>query len=187
MNSSVKLICVIFITQKWLKPEASSFFNAEFRMKLIRKVANDNYMKQTAQFTYVYFDVQSDFIEKITKNSKLKPIESDNNNKSLFENKVNLNHELAMLIWSNLNLQHLFKVVLLKRLNDKYAQFDIFDLEMQKTTEQIVDSIKELINTITIGTRKLSFKMPTPEFYDESSPVIYFHSEKKEYIYFTLL
>lgn len=150
-DTNVKLICVIFITQKWLKPEASSFFNAEFRMKLIRKVANDNYMKQTAQFTYVYFDVQSDFIEKITKNSKLKPIESDNNNKSLFENKV----------------------VLLKRLNDKYAQFDIFDLEMQKTTEQIVDSIKELINTITIGTRKLSFKMPTPEFYDESSPNIF--------------
>ena len=63
----------------------------------------------------------------------------------------------------------------MKRLNDKYAQFDIFDLETQKTTDQIVDSIKELINAITIGTKKLSFKMATPEFYDESSPVDYFY------------
>ncbi len=74
---------------------------------------------------------------------------------------------------SNLKL----KVILLKRLNDKYAQFDIFDLDTQKTADQTVDTIKEHINAITIGTKKLSFKMTTPEFYDESSPVnILFYS-----------
>jgi hypothetical protein len=34
---------------------------------------------------------------------------------------------------------------------------------------KLVDSIKQLINSITIGTKRLSFKMALPEFYDESS------------------
>lgn len=58
-------------------------------------------------------------------------------------------------------------------MNDKYAQFDLFDLELIKTLDsnsinKLIETIKDMLNSVTIGTKKLGFKMSVPEFYDES-------------------
>ena len=42
------------------------------KLNLMKKLSNDDYLKLTSQFTYVYQDVQADFIEKLVKNSKIK-------------------------------------------------------------------------------------------------------------------
>ncbi len=85
-SESPKIICVIFVTEKAVKTSSNFFTSNDFKLKLAKKVVNDDYFKKTAQFTYIYLDIQSDFIEKIVKNSKLKSIES---NKTIFEDKVN--------------------------------------------------------------------------------------------------
>ena len=85
-SESPKIICVIFVTEKAVKTSSNFFSSNDFKLKLAKKVVNDDYFKKTAQFTYIYLDIQSDFIDKIVKNSKLKSIES---NKTIFEEKVN--------------------------------------------------------------------------------------------------
>lgn len=67
----------------------SILFNNELKAKLVKRINEDGYFKQLAQFTYIYTDVQSDFVEKIIKNSKLKLTENNKSN-NILENKVRL-------------------------------------------------------------------------------------------------
>lgn len=49
--------------------------------RLSRKIKNDEFIKQAAQFTYIFSNVQTDFMEKLSKHSKLKSLQK-------LENKV---------------------------------------------------------------------------------------------------
>lgn len=86
-NSLSKVICVIFVTERGVKTPQFLFDN-ELKLKMIKRIQSDDFLKQTAQFTYIYMDVQSDFIETVTKSSKLKL--ENNKSKNLFENKVSV-------------------------------------------------------------------------------------------------
>lgn len=105
-------------------------------------------MTRNAQLAYVFIDVQSDFIEKIAKISKLKL--TNENNKSNIENKI----------------------IILKRLDDKYVQFDwLLDTTNKNNDLEFLDEIKSNLKYYINNEDRLQYKMIIPHFYEESSQV----------------
>lgn len=90
-------------------------------------------------------DVQTDFIEKVARNSKLKL--NNENNKSNIENKI----------------------LILKRLDEKYVQFDWLDILNDDL--DFFDKIKSNLKLFTSNDEKLQHRMIIPQFYEESSQV----------------
>ena len=64
------------------------------------------------------------------------------------------------------------KVLLLKRIDDKNAQFDFFNFNSdsnESDLSQQLDLTKSHLKSVLSGDRKLQHKMSIPHFYDESN------------------
>ena len=64
--------------------------------------------------------------------------------------------------------------MLLKRLDDKFVQFDFVDLGAEMTETNLAEqigSIKAHLKLVVSGDKKLQYKMTIPNFYDEHSLV----------------
>lgn len=60
------------------------------------------------------------------------------------------------------------KIIVLKRLDEKYAQFEVFDFEDTESDslmKQQLDALKSVLK----GTKHLDYKLIIPDFYDEST------------------
>ncbi len=118
------------------------------KVKLLKKLKADDYLARNAQLAYVYADLQSDFVEKLAKISKSKS--TNENNKSNIENKI----------------------IILKRLDEKYVQFDwLLDLTNKNSDLEFVDEIKSNLKYYINNEDRLQYKMIIPHFYEESSQV----------------
>lgn len=121
------------------------------KVKLLKKLKADDYLARNAQLAYVYIDLQSDFVEKLAKISKSKS--TNENNKSNIENKI----------------------IILKRLDEKYVQFDwLLDLTNKNSDLEFVDEIKSNLKYYINNEDRLQYKMIIPHFYEESSQVNYY-------------
>ena len=138
-------ICVILMTNSD-KKEPNFIFDAKHKAKFIRQISNDAFLKQNAQFTYIYHNVQTDFIEKLLKSSK---IQLANNDRSLIEKKV----------------------LFLKRVSEKHAIFSWLDLYIDVTKNEFLDRIKATLRSILGEKQKLEYKLLIPLLYHESSQV----------------
>lgn len=126
-------------------------FDSSSAGKLARKLKNDEFIKQNAQFTYFYSNVQSDFAERLSKHSKLKSV-------SKLEDKV----------------------IILRRMDEKYSEFGWLDVEMPLSDEmgdkldwtQVIEEVKANLRQVMGGEKRLKFKMQIPIFYSESQQVI---------------
>ena len=65
-----KVLCVILISNS-MTQQPHFVFDAKYKTKFIKIINNDAYLRQNAQFTHVHHNVQSDFIEKLLKSSKM--------------------------------------------------------------------------------------------------------------------
>lgn len=83
-KSSKNILCLIIISNSE-KKQPKILFDSILRSDLIKKINSDESLKQIVQLTHIYSDVQTEFIDRIVKNSKLKTTDS---NKSTLENKV---------------------------------------------------------------------------------------------------
>lgn len=122
--------------------------------RLARKLRNDELLKQNVQFAYVFTNVQTDFAERLAKHSKLKSVSKLDD-----------------------------KVIMLKRLDEKYVEFGWLDVDMMPPTttkdddefvlnwNQIVDDVKINLRQVMSGERRLKFKMTIPIFYSELQQV----------------
>ena len=120
--------------------------------KLARKLKNDEFIKQNAQFTYFYSNVQSDLAERLSKHSKLKSV-------SKLEDKV----------------------IILRRMDEKYSEFGWLDVEVPPLNDemsekldwsQFIEDVKANLRLVMGGEKRLKFKTPIPIFYSESQQVI---------------
>ena len=149
-----KVVCILFASDSMTRtPEF--LFNSNLKTKVIKKIASDEYLKKNAQFAYLYLDIQTEFLEKLAKNLKIKLAENQSH-KNYFDNKV----------------------IFLKRLDDKYAQFDVYDLSDRPgestSLPQQIEALKLNLKSYLNGAKKLQYKMSIPSFYDETTPVYIF-------------
>ncbi len=110
---------------------------------------SDEFFKKLARFSTVFYDVQAEFFEKLGKTLKIKPADHKGP-ESFFKNKL----------------------IVLKRLDEKYAQFEVFDFqdtESEALMKQQLEALKQVLKT----TKKLEHKITIPDFYDESSLSIF--------------
>lgn len=142
---SNKVICVLIPTESSVK-SPNFIFNEQQRSKFIKKISTDEYFKKTLQFAYIYYDIQIEFFEKLTKILKVKISDQTKKNKNFFENKI----------------------VLLKRTDEKYANFEVYDFEYTDkdlVMKQQIDGLKSVIKSL----KKLDNKLSIPDFHDEST------------------
>ena len=153
----LNIFCVVFLSDSANK-KPTALFDPFMKSKLLKKISQDEFFAQNAQFVYIYQDVQTDFMDSLTKFSKSK------NAKTV--NKFDLNNN----------------IVILKRIDDRRINYDWLDnLNSQPTTtinvepdimiqqiEQIKSTIKHLMN----GNKRLQYQMNIPNFYSEYSQVI---------------
>jgi hypothetical protein len=149
MNSKKSIYCFIVLASS-KEQTPSALFDKLFRVDLIQRLQGDEFLNQNARVTYLYSDIQSDFGEKLTANSKIK--KSDSN---FIKNKV----------------------VVLKRLDDKYSQFEwLSDINLEGITAvKFIQKIKSALMTYSSGDQPLKYKMRSPIFYEESKRVIEFY------------
>lgn len=139
-----KMICVLIVADSTIK-SPNFLFNENQKSKFLKKLTGDDYFKRHARFAYIYVDQQTEFFARLTRTLKIKPVESDKN-KSFFENKI----------------------ILLKRLDNRQAQFEVYDFkdtEKDLLMKQQLDALKQVLRT----TKKLEFKMNIPQFHDETT------------------
>jgi hypothetical protein len=152
-NFNKKNIYCFIVTAHSKEQTPSVLFDRLFRVDLIQRLQNDEFLSQNARITYLYYDIQSDFAEKLIANSKTKKSDSS-------------------------SLQN--KIVVLKRLDDKYSQFEwITDINMDSITPvKFIQKVKSSLMSYSSGDHQpLKFKMRSPIFYEESKRV---GSEKKK-------
>ena len=134
----------------------SFVFDSTSIARLARKLRNDELLKQNVQFAYVFTNVQTDLGERLAKHSKLKSASKLDD-----------------------------KVIMLKRLDEKYVEFGWLDVDMMPPTtindndettnaidwNQVVDDVKINLRQVMSGERRLKFKMTIPIFYSELQQV----------------
>lgn len=138
-----KVICVLIASDSSnKKPEF--LFDENMKTKFIKKFNSDEYLKKNVQLGFIHYDVQTDFFKGLTRHIKVKQSEVDKD-KSYFENKI----------------------IILKRLDQKYAQFSMYDLDNDDTNsfKLKVDKLRSHIKTL----KKLEYKFAIPVIHDEST------------------
>ena len=140
-----KALCVILISSSATQTP-HFLFDSKYKTKFIKLINNDVFLKQTAQFSYIYHNIQSDFIEKLLKSAKIQV--KDNN-------------------WSYLES----KVFILKRVSEKHAMFNWLDIGQDSTMNELLDKIKLNLKNYLNEKQKLDYKLTIPNFYHESSQV----------------
>ena len=141
-----KVICVIFISNSATQ-EPHYLFDAKEKTKLRKQINNDAYLKQNAQITYIYRNIQTDFVEKLLKSSK--NFQKDKENLSLIGNKV----------------------FFLKRISEKHALFNWLEVEDGTSSVDLVEKIKINLKNIFNEKLKLDYKLTIPQFFHESYQV----------------
>lgn len=134
-SNHAHIVCVIFVTSSTEESATAIFLkSAKFLKEITSK--SDN----SVQFTYVHHNIQTDFIEKLLKSSRMTL--TDNN-------------------WRELEK----KVFFVKRISEKYAKFNWLDIDPDTSTpEHLLSSIKLASKTL-----KFEHKFAIPNFYNESS------------------
>jgi len=141
-----KVICIIFIANSATQ-QPQFLFDMKEKTKLKKQTNNDIYLKQNAQFTYIYHNVQTDFIEKLLKSSKI--LLKDRENLSSIEKKV----------------------FFLKRISEKHALFNWIEVEDGSFSIDLVEKIKINLKNFLNEKQKLEYKLTIPQFFHESSQV----------------
>lgn len=142
------MYCIVFVANSDHK-RPRFVFDSTSVARIARKIKNDDLLKQTAQFTYLFANVQTDFAERLSKHSKLKSVQKLED-----------------------------KVVILKRLDEKYVEFGWLDIEFVDYDDddkldwnQLLDEVKSNLRQLASGEKKLRFKMTIPRFYSEFQQV----------------
>jgi hypothetical protein len=136
-----KVVCIIFITNSESQ-QPNFLFDSKQRTKFVKQINNDAFLKPNAQFSYIYHNVQTDFMEKLFKSSKI--LLKDNDLSALEK-----------------------KVFLLKRISEKHVLFNWIDMEENDLVEKIKTNLKNVMNEKL----KLEYKLTIPQFFHESSQV----------------
>lgn len=153
-NAVKRVYCVVFVANSETK-RPSFVFDSTSIARLSRKLRNDELLKQNVQFAYVFTNVQTDFAERLAKHSKLKSVSKLDD-----------------------------KVIMLRRLDEKYVEFGWLDVDMMPPTmttndndetvvdwNQLIDDVKINLRQVMSGEKKLKFKMTIPIFYSELQQV----------------
>lgn len=137
-----KVICVLIASDSSMR-KPDFLFDDNQKAKFIKKFNSDEYLKKNVQLGFIYYDVQTDFFKGLARHIKVKPSEVEKD-KSYFENKI----------------------VILKRLDQKYAQFSMFDFDNDDTSFKLkVDKLKTYLKNL----KKLEYKFAIPAIHDEST------------------
>lgn len=143
-QNSKRIFCLVYISNSETKLPGF-IFEQNLRAKFLKKLKADDFINRNSQFTYIFMDIQSDFVEKVAKNSKIK-----------FTNSVKSNIEGKLLI--------------LKRIDDKYIHYDWMNILSYENGEEIdyIEQVKSKLKQFVIDDQ-LQFKLIIPQFYQESS------------------
>ncbi|CAF0926373.1 unnamed protein product, partial [Brachionus calyciflorus] len=141
-DSKNVLCCIIISNSDTKKP--SILFDTNIKDNLIKKLQSDRFFRNSnIQLTYIYSNIQNKFIEKISKNS---------NNRQKMDTLGFLDE----------------KIVVLKRLDEKYAMFDIID-DISLSDSNLLDLLKMSLSMFKNDAKQLKYKMTLPSFYEESN------------------
>lgn len=139
-----KVICVLIVADSTSQSPGFLFDNNR-KAKFMKKIVVDDYFKKHARFAYIYSDVQTEFFERLSRALKLKATKSKGNLKYFEE-----------------------KIILLKRLDNRQAQFEVYDFEdteKESIMKQQIDALKKVLR----GAKKFEYKINIPTFYDETT------------------
>lgn len=137
------MICVIFATDKFFRTP-SFLFDSVLKTEFIQKISDDYRLKEKVKFATIDLNSQSKFIDNIIINSNI----------NLVGNRFSK------------------KVIVLKRLDNEFVQFDVHDMQIQTSKQdlnRLIESLKNSINLILTESVKFSFKMNIPDFDEETS------------------
>jgi len=137
------VICVIFATDKFFRTP-SFLFDSVLKTEFIQKISDDYRLKEKVKFATIDLNSQSKFIDNIIINSNI----------NLVGNRFSK------------------KVIVLKRLDNEFVHFDVHDMQIQASKQdlnRLIESLKNSINLILTESVKFSFKMNIPDFDEETS------------------
>ncbi len=137
------MICVIFATDKFFRTP-SFLFDSVLKTEFIQKISDDYRLKEKVKFATIDLNSQSKFIDNIIINSNI----------NLVGNRFSK------------------KVIVLKRLDNEFVHFDVHDMQIQASKQdlnRLIESLKNSINLILTESVKFSFKMNIPDFDEETS------------------
>jgi hypothetical protein len=137
------VICVIFATDKFFRTP-SFLFDSVLKTEFIQKISDDYRLKEKVKFATIDLNSQSKFIDNII---------------------INYNINLVGNRFSK-------KVIVLKRLDNEFVHFDVHDMQIQTSKQdlnRLIESLKNSINLILTESVKFSFKMNIPDFDEETS------------------
>jgi len=137
------VICVIFATDKFFRTP-SFLFDSVLKTEFIQKISDDYRLKEKVKFATIDLNSQSKFIDNIIINSNI----------NLVGNRFSK------------------KVIVLKRLDNEFVHFDVHDMQIQTSKQdlnRLIESLKNSINLILTESVKFSFKMNIPDFDEETS------------------
>ena len=139
-------LCVILIANSATQ-KPSFLFEAKLKEKLLKQINNEAYLKQSARLTYVYSNVQTDFVDKLLKSLKTQSFKDAN------------------LSWLEK------RVFILKRVSEKHALLNWFEMKDDDDLNELVDRMRTYVKNVFSEKLRLDYKMTTPLFYHESSQV----------------
>lgn len=119
-------------------------FDSVLKTEFIQKISEDYRLKEKVKFATIDLNLQSKFIDNIIINSNI----------NLVGNRFSK------------------KVIVLKRLDNEFVHFDVHDIQIQTSKQdlnRLIESLKNSINLILTESAKFSFKMNIPDFNEEIS------------------
>lgn len=122
----------------------SFLFDSVLKTEFIQKISEDYRLKEKVKFATIDLNLQSKFIDNIIINSNI----------NLVGNRFSK------------------KVIVLKRLDNEFVHFDVHDIQIQTSKQdlnRLIESLKNSINLILTESAKFSFKMNIPDFNEEIS------------------
>jgi hypothetical protein len=124
-----------------------ALFDQPYRAELVQRLQSDEFVNAHARLTYLYHDVQSDFAAKLHLNSKSKKSQA-----AFFQNKI----------------------IVLKRLDDKYSQYEWLadvNFDTLNTPVKLIQLVKTALlgyTSTALSDQPLRFKLRIPVFYEET-------------------